>query len=191
VAGGWVANYAFDQQRERFDDALRAIEASTGDAFAKVVFAHVFSPPHAPLLFDSAGRDLAAPKCLPSRCALWDFPDEAWEQMTDQIQYLNRRLLATVQTIVEADPDAAIVLLSDHGSRRWADDVDEHFHSFFASRTPGRDVFVGAAPQPVNVFRLLGAAYLGTPTQPLPYRAWRSPVVNRPLETEPLSLLGS
>ena len=118
-----VAEFAFDQQRDRFQAALHAVASAAGDGEHKVLFAHIFSPPHAPLLFGANGEHLAPPECVPSQCPLWEFPEDAWDDMPDQVRYLNTRLLETVDAIIADDPDAAVILLSDHGvdarSKTW------------------------------------------------------------------------
>jgi len=172
-----------DQERDRFGHALATAEALARERLPgpRLLLAHIFSPPHAPLVYGRSGEQLPMADCVPNDCALWEFPDdEAWAGLGDQVAYVNSRLLPTLDAIIGADPTAVIVLMSDHGSRRSSDDVDEYFMTFFAARTPGRHVFPDD-PSPVNVLRRLGQEYLHTETASLTYRRWHSPIENLPL----------
>jgi hypothetical protein len=172
------------QQRDRFEAALETVRsvASEGATEPQFLLAHVFSPPHAPLVFGANGERIPMAPCVPDTCSLWEFPDdEAWARLGSQVSYLNERLLATIDTVLESDHGAIIILMSDHGSRRSDRVPAEHFRTFFAARTPGAEVFP-ADSDPVNVLRRLSDAYLGTDLGELPYEAWLSPVDNRPLD---------
>ena len=72
-----------------------------------------------------------------------------------------------------ADPDAVVVLWSDHGLRYSLSNTDEHFKSFLAARTPGADGLL-RDQSPVNLLREIFANYLGADSPALPYRAWLS-----------------
>jgi hypothetical protein len=51
-----------------------------------------------------------------------------------QIQFLNGRVLRALDRIIEVDPDATVVVFSDHGLRRDRDDMEEWFRTLFAAR---------------------------------------------------------
>jgi hypothetical protein len=94
--------------------------------------------------------------------------------MAIQIEELNERILEAVGGIVEADPSATILVMSDHGARHHVDDVDEHFRIFFAARPGALNVSFGDDVAAVNVFRRLLSAVLGARLDDLPYEAWES-----------------
>lgn len=179
----FVPDFLMSQQRDRFHSALDQLvtEASSERQHPVFVFAHVFSPPHAPLVYGRAGEHLALPGCVPDTCALWEFPDDAWGLLSDQIHYTNGEVLKAVGQIVEDDPEGIIILMSDHGSRRDRSNLDEFFHNFFAARTPGRQVFPTDI-SPVNVLRLLLSAETDAQMDALPYRAWSFADEERPLD---------
>ena len=145
------------------------------------MLAHLFSPPHAPLVYGRSGEHLALPACVPDECSLWEFPDDAWDELGNQIHYTNGEVLKAVTQIVEEDPDGIVILMSDHGSRRDRSNLDEFFHNFFAARTPGQHVFP-ADVSPVNVLRLLLSAETDARLDALPYRAWMFADEERPLD---------
>jgi hypothetical protein len=181
-------DFLMSQQRDLFHATLDRLvaEASRGGRAPTFVFAHVFSPPHAPLVYGRNGDHLALPDCIPATCALWEFPRDAWDHLPDQIHYTNGEVLMAVTQIVGDDPGGIVILMSDHGSRRDRADLDEFFHNFFAARTPGQQLFP-ADISPVNVLRLLVSAETDVPMQPVPYRAWVFADEARPLELTPFA----
>jgi hypothetical protein len=176
-------DFLMSQQRDRFHATLdRLVAEAPADRDGPFfVFAHIFSPPHAPLVYGRHGEHLLLPECVPASCELWAFPTDAWADLPDQIEYTNGEVLKAVDRIVEADPTGIVVVMSDHGSRRTLADRDEFFHNFFAARTPGLEPFP-ADVSPVNVLRLLVTAETGTRMDQLPYRAWFFADERRPLE---------
>ena len=54
-----------------------------------------------------------------------------------QLDELNRLVLEALDRIQEVDPDAVVVLFSDHGIRYSLEDLDEHYRILLAARTPG------------------------------------------------------
>lgn len=79
--------------------------------------------------------------------------------MDGNLRYLNGRVLDAIGTIVSREPDAVIVLFSDHGGRRTPSEPEEWHRSFLAARTPGHpDLFIGD-PGPDEVLRTVLAAY--------------------------------
>jgi hypothetical protein len=183
---GLVPDFLMSQQRDRFSATLDRLvaEGSSGRGRPAFLFAHVFSPPHAPLVFGRDGQRMPLPDCVPATCELWAFPPDAWDRLPEQIHYTNGEVLKAVSQIVRNDPRAIVVLMSDHGSRRDPADLDEFFHNFFAARTPGFLPFP-ANIAPVNVMRLLVSMASGQELDPLPYRAWFFADEQRPLELTP------
>jgi hypothetical protein len=181
-----VPDFLMSQERDLFHATLDRLvtEASSPRGSPTFVFAHAFSPPHAPLVYGRNGEHLPLPGCIPDPCQLWAFPPGAWDHLPDQIHYTNGEVLKAIIQIVRDDPTGIVILMSDHGSRRDIVDLDEFFHNFFAARTPGQEVFP-ADVSPVNVLRLLIAAEADRPMEPLDYRAWFFADEERPLELTP------
>ena len=170
-----------EQLRAGFRSAVGQLAsiAREGRDHPVVVLAHLFSP-HTPILFEADGspRELAA--CYPADCpltvtnasGLGMTVREFGQAMSGQIAYVNRRVLGAVDEIVAGDPQAVIVLFSDHGARYDDAVTAESFHTLFAARTPGRTEVFPDDPAPVNIFPALYRAYLGANVALHPYEAW-------------------
>jgi hypothetical protein len=177
-----VASFLFETQAgyvsEALETTVRLAEGTrTGPEF---LLTHVHSP-HPPFVLHSPGQPAPeAPECFPAQCTLWHSTIEGLhitredyaEGMRGQLEILNDMLLSVVRRISAADPEAVIVLFSDHGSRYTLDDPSEHFRSFLAARTPGLDGVYPDDASAVNLLRTLFTAYFGAGLEPMPYRAW-------------------
>ena len=177
-----VASFLYDRQGQHVIDALESTldiaESESSDPL--FVLTHVHSP-HPPFVLQpaSSGRRPSVPGCFPA-CSLWEARaeilgitlDEYRAGLSLQIEALNELVLAAAREIVSADPDAVIVLMSDHGTRYSERDVPEHYRSFLAARTPGAAELFPEDESPVNIFRRLMAAYFDADIEPLPYRSW-------------------
>ncbi|MBA3430557.1 MAG: hypothetical protein H0U16_03630, partial [Actinobacteria bacterium] len=121
------------------------------------LFAHLLSP-HVPFVFDRNGH-IPEPSCRPD-CNRYRLradeagisTDEFQASYADQVHYLNGRILGVVDSILEASPDAVIVLFSDHGVRYTAEITDEWYSTFFAARTPGHDGLYGPEARSIELF---------------------------------------
>lgn len=183
-AVGWLApQFVTDQLRDRIRSAfaLTAQYAAQPGSGPRLVLTHVMSP-HPPFLYGGRGEELGTPACFPSRCGLWDaesgemgITPVAYEAaMGSQLTVLNAQLLELVDVIVGNDPQAVVILFSDHGSRHDRDNGEEFLRNFFAARTPGRvDVFPDQVHL-VNLFPHLLGAYFGTDFAVAEYAGWIS-----------------
>ena len=105
-------------------------------------FAHVMAP-HAPQVFNADGSAAKAPPCYPERCAIFDgeqedlgwTDDEYAARFTAQVAHLNDLVLDSIDDLVARDPDAVVVILSDHG----IEGDTERFHhlNLVVAKTPG------------------------------------------------------
>lgn len=87
--------------------------------------------------------------------------EEFQRRYTEQITGLNRVVLDALDAILAADPDAVIVLMSDHGSRydgRLA--PIEPYRPLFAARTPDHPNLFGDDPSNTQALAVLLNAYL-------------------------------
>jgi hypothetical protein len=157
--------------------ARLAEEKPSGPQF---VLAHIESP-HTPFVLHPRDSDYVfVPSCFPSVCSLFMASiqelrltlDGYAEAIRPQLEALNSHVTTTVERITQADPEAVVLLMSDHGSRYSLEDPDEHFRSFLAARTPGVEGLFSETESPVNLLRLTMNSYLGLPAASLPYRAW-------------------
>lgn len=112
-------------------DDFAYLEQSAGTS-PRFVFAHVMSPHH-PYVFNADGS--AANPCE-AECANHAGPPNPMlaARLTGQVTYLNKLVLEAVDHIVDIDPEAIIVVFSDHGLRRDTSDMDEWSRTLFAAR---------------------------------------------------------
>jgi hypothetical protein len=146
-------------------DGLRAHLAESLEALASteetLVFAHLISP-HPPFLYNEGGVPAEAPKCWPE-CLIFEVnpefelsPTEWIRRAAPDIAHLNAQILSAVDSIIAKNPDARIVLFSDHGGRFDPTDQDEWRQAFLAARTPDKPRLFGNKPLVDTLFTDLG-----------------------------------
>ena len=158
LAADWVA----DQHREWIHRTLEAWTRDTATDQPQFVFAHLLAP-HAPYVYADGGREADLPDCWLSGCSIyaareWHLsPEQLAPLLTANVAALNDRLLAILRTLNREDPDATVILFSDHGAAIESVDAPERSASFFAARTPDRPrLFDGRAGPDGLVYTLLG-----------------------------------
>jgi len=171
---------ALDQHRARLVSTLRILgdEMARTSPTPRFVFAHLLSP-HAPVAFQADGSPAISRLCFPG-CNIYSLISAAdWEGFPGQVEHVNQMVLELLDRIIASDPQAVVIVMSDHGSTRPAAAPAHGFQNFFAARTPGNEVHYEDDITPLTVLPLLA----DTPFTPSdPYRAW----VSAPLE--PLTL---
>lgn len=112
-------------------DGFRHLEESVATS-PRFVFAHMMTP-HNPYVFTAEG-DPAAP--CGQECANHAGPPNEMlaERFIGQLRWTNERVLAVIDRIVAVDPDATVIVFSDHGLRRDLNDMDEWHRTLFAAR---------------------------------------------------------
>lgn len=155
--------------------------AEEPDDNPEFVFAHVHSP-HTPfVLHPPETSPPTLPDCHPARCAFWSTAIEELgiefaefrQGLLLQLEELNRLTIASIRRIVEADPEAIIVLMSDHGIRYSLADLPEHYRILISARVPGEPALFREDESPINIVRLL-LAHLGENIDARPYERWAS-----------------
>jgi hypothetical protein len=167
-----------DSLRAHFEGSVDSLISLVDPNAHRLVLAHLFQP-HLPFLWDADGKPVPVPFFWPKvnifaaqietmGMSLSDYS----ASMKGDLATLNPKLLAMVDEIVAKDPDAVIVLFSDHGSRYSLDlKLTEWYHSFLAARTPGHPELFASDPKPVNILRTLIPTYITSepiPVQPSP-----------------------
>lgn len=156
-----------DRWRKYVDQAFSCLSRSLDYGASQLVFTHVPSP-HLPIVFQADGAP--APLAIYSDTAQeLDISADTFNRAyVDQLEHIHERVILAVDEVITADPDAIVLVMSDHGSESrfdWADarlsDLDERFGILFAARTPGRDCLFGGAPTPVNTFPVILDEYFG------------------------------
>jgi hypothetical protein len=161
------------RHRAVVNGALDCIESAVAASIdsPRFTLAHVGSP-HLPIVFDENGDPAALRYYSDTAQELSMTYDEFALAYVEQLKYLNDRVLRAIDAIDAVDPQAVVVVMSDHGSESrldWRDadgsDLRERFSNLFAARTPGHPQLYGDSPTPVNIFpRLLDAYFdLGLP----------------------------
>jgi hypothetical protein len=183
--GGFIAlhlwpNVAFDQHRERTMSSLHLLseEIDRSSEDPRFVLAHLMSP-HPPMVWDAAGGKLAPPACFPE-CSIYQTPDDAgWAQLPGQLQHLNELVLDSLDALVASEPDATIVVMSDHGMHRPGSSDANVFRSFFAIRS-AIPLDVPNDIQPTDVLSLV----IDGSANRQPWRGWIS-AAEEPLTLAP------
>lgn len=148
LLGQWV----FAQQRERIEYAFEALVASSSSEQQQAVFVHVLAP-HPPFVLSS----IEPPSCWATRrCGMYGIrPDhihysdgEFRALFLRQLTALNAQVVITATQVVESDPGATIIIMSDHGARA-DDDASEWTRSFLAGRNAA---FLEQQPDVENLF---------------------------------------
>lgn len=149
LAAPFVGDYVMDGMRSQLDRSLDVL-ATTNESR---VFAHLLAP-HIPFLYDGE-KPRGMPGCWPD-CNPFNPFDMTVNpvEIGGYLEWLNPRLLETVDAIIANHPTAEIVLFSDHGGRFDAENVEEHRRVFFAARTPGRPDLFADSPHPRAVLDL-------------------------------------
>lgn len=159
----WVAS----QLRDRQDEALETLVSQTSQTRQHMTFVHLMAP-HPPFLYTAVGDPLLPADCwLQGRCRIFDVSIDKLEMerpayvdaFVGQLQHVNRRVLEALELVIERDPEASVVVLSDHGARHSNADTAELTRTLFAARIPSNPGLFEANPGPdLLMSRLLGAS---------------------------------
>lgn len=184
LLAGIVRAWAIAERRLAVEVGLDRLSevATRQDATSVFMFNHIFSP-HPPFVDRADGSVRPLPPCYPGSCLLFESnpgrlgfsPGEYAAALEGQITYLNGQLLAALDEVIQARPDAAIILFSDHGTRySLGADSAEATRNFFAARTPDFPALFGEKPSTVNLLPALLNAYIETDFPLHPFKAWVS-----------------
>jgi hypothetical protein len=156
-----------DSLRAHFDRSVESLISLADPAAHRLVLAHLFQP-HLPFLWDADGDSVPVPFHWPgvnlfaaqietTGMTLAEYS----ASMRGDLATLNAKLLAMVDQIVARDPNAVVVLFSDHGARYSLELMEsEWYHSFLAARTPGHPDLFADDPKPTAIFRELIPTYV-------------------------------
>ena len=170
-----------DQFRARILTTLDGARSLAGEPHdrPRMVLAHVMGP-HSPLILGPTGERVGAEGMWMSIFDRLEYEglglDEYSRRLAGEIAYLNARVLELVDSVVEADPDAVVVVFSDHGSgiREQMDDlsasardgsmsdVDLRTANLLAVRSPGLPSIIDDRSTLVNLLPRILRAYTGS-----------------------------
>jgi hypothetical protein len=171
--------FASSQQGSRIEhnlDTLPTIAAAAGEPV--FVWAHIPAP-HQPTVFAADGSVVAVPLTDTfygdSPMERGEDPEEFRERYRGQLEYLDGRILETVDDILRQSAEPPVILLfADHGSATRVDWVEaditevdpafvlERTGTLFATLTPGHPDVYPDDPSPIDLFRTLFDAYFQT-----------------------------
>jgi hypothetical protein len=157
--------------RAHLDDSVSSVVELTEPGQGRLILAHLMAP-HLPLLYAADGSDLPIPSYWPAH-PLFASPiedigvsvDYYREMYPGHLAEVNHKVLEMVDAMLARDPDAVIVLFSDHGARYSFDVPEEWQRSFLAARTPGHASLFGESPTTTMILCDLFVAYLGLPCE--------------------------
>jgi hypothetical protein len=176
----------YDQHRDRIRSVFRNLEAVARLPSPKFVLAHAMAP-HPPFVFGANGEAIDPKGPFNLADASWLLRDITKEEYRSryiaQLQYVNRRVLETVDAILRKSRRPPILLLQgDHGSRMnldWASqartDLREPFsilNAYYVPKQVRRCLYDTITP--VNSFRILLTRVFGADYPPLPDRSFYS-----------------
>lgn len=156
-----------DSLRAHFEGSVDSLVSLADPDAHRLVLAHLFQP-HLPFLWDAEGKPTKVPFFWPGvnifaaqiETMGMTLPDYS-AAMKGNLATLNPKLLAMVDAIVAKDPDAVVVLFSDHGARYSLDlKQTEWYQSFLAARTPGYPGLFADEPVPTAILRTLLPIYV-------------------------------
>lgn len=143
--------------RDRFNHAFNSIDDIARMPQPTFSYIHLISP-HPPFVFDPNGNPTYPPD-------FWNeqrmYPADLYEKgYVNQLQFLNKKLLQAVDTILaESDVPPIILLQGDHGP--WLQPNDKRMWILAAMYLPGHSDQLYPTISPVNIFRLVFNSYFG------------------------------
>jgi hypothetical protein len=116
--------------------------------------------PHQPLIFDSEGNKIDEP------ISSYRFDSELKDAYLQQLIFTNKKTIEIIDSIQQKNPDAVIILMSDHGGRfgvNWEDpselDYFRALNNLNALYFPGKETYFPMDVSPVNLFRIFFNLY--------------------------------
>lgn len=172
VAPGFI----YEQHRQRLEGALDDLVSVAAEPTSspRFVWTHLISP-HPPFVYTPDGDVPAEPtpqRELGNRPEHDDDVDPAWfaDRYIGNVVHISKLVRSAVEQIIASDPNAVIVVWSDHGSNMHYDladdgpenDYAERYGNLFAVRAPGVGDLYTSPVVPLNILGPLFDHYLGT-----------------------------
>ncbi|MBI5945065.1 MAG: hypothetical protein HY864_11900 [Chloroflexi bacterium] len=160
--------------RDRFNFVFSSMDDVAKIQQPTFSYIHVISP-HPPFVFDPEGNPTYPPD-------FWNeqrqYPPDLYQKgYVNQLQYLNKNMLAAIDTIVaNSETPPIIILQGDHGP--WLQPVNKRFWNLTAIYFPEHQDQLYSTITPVNIFRLVFNTYFGGKYDILEDVSYFSPVPN-------------
>ncbi|HUF00231.1 MAG TPA: sulfatase-like hydrolase/transferase [Anaerolineales bacterium] len=158
--------------RDRFNNVFNNIDDIARMPQPTFTYLHLISP-HPPFVFDPNGNPTYPPD-------FWNdqrmYPADLYQKgYVNQLQFLNKKLLQAVDTILaESDVPPIIIMQGDHGP--WLQPRDKRMWILAALHLPGHNDKLYPTISPVNFFRLVFNSYFGGKYELLEDVSYFSPV---------------
>ena len=158
--------------RDRFRNVFNNVDDIARMPQPTFAYLHLISP-HPPFVFDPNGKPTYPPD-------FWNdqrlYPADLYQKgYLNQVQYLNKRLLQAVDTILaESDVPPVIIIHGDHGP--WLQPRDRRMWILAAFYLPGHEDQLYPTISPVNFFRVVFNSYFGGKYEILDDISYFSPV---------------
>ena len=158
--------------RDRFNTVFNNIDDIARMPQPTFAYLHLISP-HPPFVFDANGNPTDPADFWNERRL---YPADLYKKgYVNQAQFLNKKLLQAVDTILaESDVPPIIILQGDHGP--WLQPKDKRMWIFAALYLPGHNDKLYPTISPVNFFRLVFNSYFGGKYELLEDISYFSPV---------------
>ena len=181
-----LPSLAADLHRARVAAAFEVTGEVAGEAASspRFVFTHIVSP-HSPQAFNGDGTPVDLRGFVLPYGDGEEIEEFGWEEyvrrLEGQLAFLDAQVVTLVDDIVAADPQAVVVVFSDHGSGAgWSEtdpqkaDVDLRTANLLAVRSPGHTDIVDDRSTLANLLPRLLRAYAGAgpPDIPETIYAW-------------------
>jgi hypothetical protein len=171
---GWVdPDYLLGVSfRDRFNNVFNTIDDIARMPQPTFSYIHLISP-HPPFVFDPNGNPTYPPD-------FWNeqrmYPADLYEKgYVNQTQFLNKKLLQAVDTILaESDVPPIIIIQGDHGP--WLQPSNKRMWILAAMYLPDHNDKLYPTISPVNIFRLVFTSYFGGKYELLEDVSYFSPV---------------
>jgi len=160
--------------RDRFNYVFNTIGDIAKLPEPTYTYIHLISP-HPPFVFDPHGNPTYPPD-------FWNdqrmYPADLYQKgYLNQLQFLNRKMLQAIDTIVSNSKTPPIIILqSDHGP--WLQPRDKRMWNLTAIYFPDHKDKLYSTISPVNIFRLVFNTYFGGKYDILEDVSYFSPVPN-------------
>ena len=189
AAGAELSVMGYELHRDSIDFALAKLQDIPQIPGPKFIFAHIMLP-HPPFVFDRDGNAIspARPYTMLDGSLCPGTVQEYKQGYTDQVTFLNRRLITIVGAILEQSENPPIIILQgDHGAGAFFNFVEldksclcERFAILNAYYFPDQDYrSLYSSITPVNSFRVILNQYFGADLDMLEdrsyYASWSAP----------------
>lgn len=168
----------YRQHQQAILSGFENIAVAASAPSPKFVYTHLVTP-HPPFIFDAQGNLIKPPASYIFDLANFflNDPEQYQQHYNQQIQFINNKILATIDTILENSSRPPIIILqADHGTALLSDVaflektcIRERFSILNAYYLPEGDTSaLWESITPVNTFRLVLSRYFGANLPPLP-----------------------